>query len=229
MQIVCIWSSWRHCHPKTPSLLASFKSRLVLPSSTTLPRLVVLEKRLLNGYSSSSSSSGSGSGSGDSSSSSSSYWSQWFNVDRSCSFLLTTKWQKNKCTRENSLKVASTTLVALSGDHEFLAASYTCTIITINIQAPALSSKQGQTNGWRDGQTLDHNIDPVPHTMWAVPKDTMQIYLQNMVSLYSLLFGKLSGSVKISHESPTIAAKKQPNFSVTWSAFYVDHYQSGKK
>jgi len=65
--------------------------------------------------------------------------------------------------------------------------------------------------------------------MWAVPKDTMQIYLQNMVSLYSLLFGKLSGSVKISHESPTIAAKKQPNFSVTWSAFYVDHYQSGKK
>ena len=31
VQIVCIWSSWCHCHPKTPSSLASFKSRLVLP------------------------------------------------------------------------------------------------------------------------------------------------------------------------------------------------------
>jgi len=31
VQIVCIWSSWCHCHPKTPSPLASFKSRLVLP------------------------------------------------------------------------------------------------------------------------------------------------------------------------------------------------------
>ena len=30
-QIVCIWSSWCHCHCKTPSSLASFKSRLVLP------------------------------------------------------------------------------------------------------------------------------------------------------------------------------------------------------
>ena len=27
VQIVCIWSSWCHCHPKTP---ASFKSRLVI-------------------------------------------------------------------------------------------------------------------------------------------------------------------------------------------------------
>jgi len=26
----CIWSSWCHCHPQTPSSLASFKSRLVL-------------------------------------------------------------------------------------------------------------------------------------------------------------------------------------------------------
>ena len=30
VQIVCIWSSWCHSHPKTPSSLASFKSRLVL-------------------------------------------------------------------------------------------------------------------------------------------------------------------------------------------------------
>ena len=27
VQIVCIWSSWCHCHPKTPLSLASFKSR----------------------------------------------------------------------------------------------------------------------------------------------------------------------------------------------------------
>jgi len=31
VQIVYIWSTWWHCHPKTPSSLASFKSRLVLP------------------------------------------------------------------------------------------------------------------------------------------------------------------------------------------------------
>ena len=31
VQIVCIWSSWCHCHPKTPSSLASFKARLVFP------------------------------------------------------------------------------------------------------------------------------------------------------------------------------------------------------
>jgi len=30
VQIVCIWSSWCHCHPKTPASLASFKSRLVI-------------------------------------------------------------------------------------------------------------------------------------------------------------------------------------------------------
>jgi len=29
VQIVCMWSSWCHCRPKTPSSLASFKSRLV--------------------------------------------------------------------------------------------------------------------------------------------------------------------------------------------------------
>jgi len=47
-QIVCIWSSWCHCHPKT---LASFKSRLVLPFWYRLAQ-AVLEKRPLNGCSS---------------------------------------------------------------------------------------------------------------------------------------------------------------------------------
>ena len=51
VQIVCIWSSWRHCHPKTPSSLASYKSRLVLPFWYRLTQ-VVLEKRPLNGCSS---------------------------------------------------------------------------------------------------------------------------------------------------------------------------------
>ena len=50
----CIWSSWCHCHPKTPSSLASFKSRLVLPFRYRLTQ-VVLEKRPLNRCSSSSS------------------------------------------------------------------------------------------------------------------------------------------------------------------------------
>jgi len=50
VQIVCIWSSWCHCHPKTPSSLASFKSRLVLPSWCRFTQ-VVLEKRPLNGCS----------------------------------------------------------------------------------------------------------------------------------------------------------------------------------
>jgi len=44
MQIFCVWSSWCHCHLKTPSSLASFKSRLVL-SFWYWP---VLEKRPLN-------------------------------------------------------------------------------------------------------------------------------------------------------------------------------------
>jgi len=48
MQIVCIWSSWCHCHPKTPSSLASFISRLVLPFWYRFIQ-VVLEKRPLNG------------------------------------------------------------------------------------------------------------------------------------------------------------------------------------
>ena len=39
VQIVCIWSSWCHCYPKTPTSLASFKSRLVYLSGTGLPRL----------------------------------------------------------------------------------------------------------------------------------------------------------------------------------------------
>ena len=34
VQIVCIWSSWWHCIPKTPSSLASFKSRLVVRYDT---------------------------------------------------------------------------------------------------------------------------------------------------------------------------------------------------
>ena len=57
VQSVCISSSWCHCHPKTPSPLATFKSRLVLPFQYWLTQ-VVLEKRLLNGSSSSSSSYG---------------------------------------------------------------------------------------------------------------------------------------------------------------------------
>jgi len=52
---VCIWSSWCHCHPQTPSSLASFKSRLVLPFWYRLTRVVV-EKMPLNGCRSSSSS-----------------------------------------------------------------------------------------------------------------------------------------------------------------------------
>jgi len=54
VQIVCIWSSWCHCHPQTPSSLASFKSRLVLPFLYRLTQ-VVLEKGPLNGCNSSSS------------------------------------------------------------------------------------------------------------------------------------------------------------------------------
>jgi len=53
VQVVCIWSSWCHCRPKTPSFLASFKSWLVLPFWYWLAQ-VVLEKRLLNGCSGSS-------------------------------------------------------------------------------------------------------------------------------------------------------------------------------
>ena len=36
MQIFCVWSSWCHCHLKTPSSLASFKSRLFYLSGTGL-------------------------------------------------------------------------------------------------------------------------------------------------------------------------------------------------
>ena len=54
VQTVCIWSSWCHWFSKTPSPLASFKSRLVLPFLYRLTQ-AVLEKRSLNGYSSSSS------------------------------------------------------------------------------------------------------------------------------------------------------------------------------
>ena len=50
VQIVCIWSSWCRCHPKTPSSLTSLKSRLVLHFWYWLTQ-VILEKRLLNGCS----------------------------------------------------------------------------------------------------------------------------------------------------------------------------------
>jgi len=49
VQIVCIWSSWCHCHPQN---FASFKSRLVLSFWYQLTQ-TVLEKRPLNGCSSS--------------------------------------------------------------------------------------------------------------------------------------------------------------------------------
>jgi len=49
LQIVCVWSIWCHCHPKTPSSLAWFKSRLVLPFWYQ----VVLENKPLQGCSSS--------------------------------------------------------------------------------------------------------------------------------------------------------------------------------
>jgi len=48
VQIVSIWSSWCYCTQKTPSLLASFKSRHVLPFWYRLTQVVV-EKRPLNG------------------------------------------------------------------------------------------------------------------------------------------------------------------------------------
>ena len=49
---ICIWFSWCHCHFRTSSSLPSFESRLVLPFSYQLTQ-VVLEKKLLNGCSSS--------------------------------------------------------------------------------------------------------------------------------------------------------------------------------
>jgi len=36
VQMICIWSSWCHCHP---SSLASAKSRMVYLSGASLPRL----------------------------------------------------------------------------------------------------------------------------------------------------------------------------------------------
>ena len=51
----CIWSNWCHCHPRTPSSLASFKSRLGLPFWYRFTE-VVLEERPLNRCGSSSSS-----------------------------------------------------------------------------------------------------------------------------------------------------------------------------
>jgi len=37
---VCMWSSWCHCHPKTSSSLASFKTRLILSFWYQLTRVV---------------------------------------------------------------------------------------------------------------------------------------------------------------------------------------------
>ena len=39
VQTVCIWSSWCHCHPQTPSSLASFIPDWFYLSGTGLPRL----------------------------------------------------------------------------------------------------------------------------------------------------------------------------------------------
>ena len=47
VHIVCIWSSWCHCHPKTLLSFATFKSRLILSFWYRLNQ-VVLEKRPLN-------------------------------------------------------------------------------------------------------------------------------------------------------------------------------------
>jgi len=60
--VVCIWSGWCHCHPQTPSSLASFKCRLAFTFLVWLTQ-VALEKRPLNGCSSSSSRSSSSSSS----------------------------------------------------------------------------------------------------------------------------------------------------------------------
>ena len=49
LQVVCIRSSWCHFHPKTPSSLASFEFRQLLPFWYRLTQ-VVLEKRPLNRY-----------------------------------------------------------------------------------------------------------------------------------------------------------------------------------
>ena len=46
-QMICIWSSWCHCHGATPSSLASVKSRMVCLSGAGLPRLS-WKKRPLN-------------------------------------------------------------------------------------------------------------------------------------------------------------------------------------
>jgi len=55
VHIVCIWSSWCHCHPNTLLSFATFKSRLILSFWYRLYQ-VVLEKRPLNRCSCSSSS-----------------------------------------------------------------------------------------------------------------------------------------------------------------------------
>jgi len=50
VQTVCIWSSWCHCHPKTPSSVASFKPTLVFTArcyaSAVLAMALCLSVRL---------------------------------------------------------------------------------------------------------------------------------------------------------------------------------------
>jgi len=99
MQIVCIWSSWCHCHPQTPSYLASFKSRLVLPFWYRRTQ-VVLEKRPLNGCSSSRSS-----GSGRRSSSSQTPLSppNYSRISRTSNrgvTITSIKWSQRRCFRD---------------------------------------------------------------------------------------------------------------------------------
>jgi len=48
VQIVCMWSTWCHCHPKTLSCLVLFKSRLFFFFFRYWLTQVVLEERQLN-------------------------------------------------------------------------------------------------------------------------------------------------------------------------------------
>ena len=50
MQIVCMWSNRCHCHPKIPSSLASFKSKLVSPFWYRLVQVVLEKRPALNGF-----------------------------------------------------------------------------------------------------------------------------------------------------------------------------------
>ena len=47
VQVVCILSSYCHCHPQTPSSLASFRSRLVLPFWSQLTQVVLVKETVV--------------------------------------------------------------------------------------------------------------------------------------------------------------------------------------